>query len=68
MTMKVLDSSGLIHILSKLKGDLEELSLRITTLEEQLSGLSAVATSGSYKDLQDLPVKLNDVVDYSQGE
>ena len=68
MTMKVLDSSGLTHILSKLKGDLEELSLRITTLEEQLSGLSAVATSGSYKDLQDLPVKLNDVVDYSQGE
>ena len=68
MAIKYVDGDGLTHILSKLKNDLAELSSQIDSLSEQLNGLSAVAKSGSYKDLTDLPVKLNEVVDYSQGE
>ena len=37
-------------------------------LTSVIPNLSTVATSGSYRDLHDLPTKLSDIRDYSQGE
>ena len=52
-------------VTSNIQTQLNALAQRITTLESNSVGkLATVATTGSYKDLIDLPTKLNEIKDY----
>lgn len=52
-------------VTSNIQAQLNALAQRIATLEANSVGkLATVATTGSYKDLIDLPTKLNEIKDY----